>query len=128
MLTGLRYRGKLRKLEAISLKISMILYIARVFRSNFLDMNSFIKLRKPFGQTIIISIFIDVCTIEFRKKSLSRTYLLVWLTLKFKYHSSEDVDSVVSTENPDKNQDPICYRIISRFMLNGPCGAVNPKA
>jgi len=55
MLTGLRYRGKLRKLEAISLKISMILYIARVFRSNFLDMNSFIKLRKPFGQTIIIS-------------------------------------------------------------------------
>jgi hypothetical protein len=53
---------------------------------------------------------------------------LIWLALEFKYHSLEDVDSIVSVKISNKNQDPICYRIVSRFMLHGPRGVVNPKA
>ncbi|XP_034918726.1 uncharacterized protein [Populus alba] len=97
--------------------------IARVFHSKLIDMMSFIKSGKPFGRTIA-----DVCAVEFQKRGLPHTHLLVWLAPEFKFRSPEDVDSIISAEIPDKHQDPICYEIVSKFMMHGPCGAANPKA
>ncbi|KAJ6951656.1 hypothetical protein NC653_040948 [Populus alba x Populus x berolinensis] len=97
--------------------------IARVFHSKLIDMMSFIKSGKPFGRTIA-----DVCAVEFQKRGLPHTHLLVWLAPEFKFHSPEDVDSIISAEIPDRHQDPICYDIVSKFMMHGPCGAANPKA
>ena len=65
---------------------------------------------------------------EFQKRGLPHTHLLVWLAPEFKFRSPEDVDSIISAEIPDKHQDPICYEIVSKFMMHGPCGAANPKA
>ncbi|XP_073266985.1 uncharacterized protein [Populus alba] len=97
--------------------------IARVFHSKLIDMMSFIKSGKPFGRTIA-----DVCAVEFQKRGLPHTHLLVWLAPEFKFRSPEDVDSIISAEIPDKHQDPICFEIVSKFMMHGPCGAANPKA
>ena len=112
-------------------------------------MMSFIKSRKPFGRMITgISIsslslslslslyiyiyvcifYINVCVVEFQNRGLPYTNFLVWLAPEFKCHSAEDVDSIVSVEIPDKNQDPICYDRVSRFMMHGPSGGANPKA
>jgi hypothetical protein len=127
--------------------------IAKVFHSKLIDMISFIKSGKPFGRTIAgISfsflkfqvffypsanirfyfftciLFLDVCAVEFQKRGLPHTHLLVWLAPKFKFRSPEDVDSIISAEIPDKHQDPICFEIVSKFMMHGPCGAANPKA
>ncbi|XP_073265278.1 uncharacterized protein [Populus alba] len=66
--------------------------------------------------------------VEFQKRGLPHTHLLVWLAPEFKFRSPEDVDSIISAEIPDKHQDPICYEIVSKFMMHGPCGAANPKA
>jgi len=33
-----------------------------------------------------------------------------------------------AAEIPDKNQDPVCYEIVSKFMMHGPYSAANPKA
>ena len=114
-------------------------------------MMSFIKFGKHFGRTIAsISIlflkfqvffckqpvlllclhflFLDVCAVEFQKRDLPHTHLLVELAPEFKFHSLEDVDFVILAEILDKNQDPVCYEIVSKFMMHGRCGAANPKA
>ena len=65
---------------------------------------------------------------EFQKRGLPHTHLLVWLAPEFKFRSPEDVDSIISAEIPDKHQDPIFFEIVSKFMMHGPCGAANPKA
>jgi hypothetical protein len=54
--------------------------------------------------------------------------MLIWLHLNFKCRTTEDVDSIVSAEIPDKFTDPICYEIVSKFMIHGPCGLANPKS
>uniref|UniRef100_A0A6N2K990 Helitron helicase-like domain-containing protein n=1 Tax=Salix viminalis TaxID=40686 RepID=A0A6N2K990_SALVM len=40
----------------------------------------------------------------------------------------EDVDSIVSAEIPCKITDPICYNIVSKFMIHGPYGLPNQKS
>jgi hypothetical protein len=108
-------------------------------------MMSFIKSRKPFGRMItgiyiscLISfcvcvcvylhfIYINVCVVEFQKRGFPHTNFLVWLAPEFKCHSA-DVDSIVSAKILDKNQDPICYDRVLRFMMHGPSGGANPKA
>jgi len=54
--------------------------------------------------------------------------MLIWLHLNFKCRTTEDVDSIVSAEIPDKFTDPICYEIVSKFMIHGPCGLANLKS
>jgi len=66
--------------------------------------------------------------LNFQKKGLPHTHMLIWLHLNFKCRTTEDVDSIVSAEIPDKFTDPICYEIVSKFMIHGPCGLANPKS
>uniref|UniRef100_A0A6N2NFB7 ATP-dependent DNA helicase n=1 Tax=Salix viminalis TaxID=40686 RepID=A0A6N2NFB7_SALVM len=88
--------------------------ITRVFRTKLLDMLKFIKS--------------DVHSIEFQKRGLPHTHILVWLASKFKFRTSADIDSIVSAEIPDKNIDPLCHDIVCKFMLHGPCGVAKPGA
>jgi hypothetical protein len=70
----------------------------------------------------------DVCAIEFKKRGLPHTYILVWLASEFKCRSVDSVDSIISAEIPDKNVDPLCHDIVSKFMIHGPCGTAKPNA
>ena len=72
--------------------------------------------------------FVDVHAIEFQKRGLPHTHILVWLASDFKFKTSDDIDSVVSAEIPDKNIDPLCHEIVSKFMIHGPCGVARPSA
>ncbi|KAL9360066.1 hypothetical protein Peur_048189 [Populus x canadensis] len=74
------------------------------------------------------AILTHVCVVEFQKRGLPHTHLLVWLAPEFKFRSAGDVDSVILAGILDKNQDLVCYEIVSKFMMHGPCSAVNPKA
>uniref|UniRef100_A0A6N2KPV0 Helitron helicase-like domain-containing protein n=1 Tax=Salix viminalis TaxID=40686 RepID=A0A6N2KPV0_SALVM len=76
--------------------------VIRIFRAKVVDMIAYIKSGKPFGRTIADA--------------------------EFKCRSAEDVDSIVSAEIPNKNTDPICYDIVSKFMIHGPCGLPNQKS
>ena len=66
--------------------------------------------------------------LSFLKKGLQHTYILVWLVSKFKCRIADDVDSIVLTEIPDMNIDPLCHEIISKFMIHVPCNIVNLNA
>ena len=96
-------------------------------------MIKFIKSGVPFGKTIagntfitiyylhslickkiIIAFdnFVDVHAIEFQKRGLPHTHILIWLASEFKFKTSGDIDSIVSAEIPDRNIDPLCHEII----------------
>jgi hypothetical protein len=69
----------------------------------------------------------DVCAVEFQKRRLPHTHLLIWLDAEFKCRNIEDMDYIVSSEIPNKNDDPICYDIVLKFMMYEPCGLINQK-
>uniref|UniRef100_A0A6N2K468 Helitron helicase-like domain-containing protein n=1 Tax=Salix viminalis TaxID=40686 RepID=A0A6N2K468_SALVM len=97
--------------------------IARVFQYNLNDMISFIESWKPFGKTVV-----DVCVVEIQKRGLPHTHLLIWLASEYKFQTLDDVDSIISAKLLDKTDDPFCFEIVSKFMLQGPCGIASPKA
>jgi hypothetical protein len=68
----------------------------------------------------------DVCAVEFQKRWLPHTHL-IWLDAEFKCRNIKDMDYIVSSEIPNKNDDPICYDIVSKFMMYKPCGLINQK-
>uniref|UniRef100_A0A6N2ND49 Uncharacterized protein n=1 Tax=Salix viminalis TaxID=40686 RepID=A0A6N2ND49_SALVM len=64
---------------------------------------------------------------EFSKQSFliegSPIYTIIYLAAsEFKFKTSNDIDSVVSIEMLDKNIDPICHEVVSKFRIHGPCG------
>uniref|UniRef100_A0A6N2KR16 Uncharacterized protein n=1 Tax=Salix viminalis TaxID=40686 RepID=A0A6N2KR16_SALVM len=148
-----QYLGEMLRMQWLSARLTTLRQegkpdiVARVFQEKVIDMIAYIKLGKPFDRTIasayrfFILIIIhlisfsyffkflrskkDVCAVEFQKRGLPHTCLLIWLDAEFKCRSAEDVDSIVSAKNPSKNADSIFYDIISKFMIHGPYGLPN---
>lgn len=42
-----------------------------------------------------------------------------------KNHSADYVDTIISAEIPDINEDPDGYNAVKKFMMHGPCGQLN---
>ncbi|XP_028764312.1 uncharacterized protein LOC114722451 [Neltuma alba] len=42
--------------------------------------------------------------------------------------TAEDVDRIISTEIPDKDEDPVLFELVTNFMMHGPCGPSNRKS
>ncbi|KAL8095121.1 hypothetical protein AgCh_036542 [Apium graveolens] len=68
-----------------------------------------------------------VYTIEFQKWGLPHAHIVLWLCHGDKLMSSEEIDSIISAEIPDKDSDPIGYEAVGQFMMHGPCGEANPR-
>lgn len=64
-------------------------------------------------------------TIEWQKRGLPHVHLIVLLQDKVR---PNDIDTVISTELPDQQEDPVLYDIVRKNMIHGPCGRINPKA
>jgi hypothetical protein len=63
-----------------------------------------------------------------KKPSTYSHFGLACLASEFKCRSVDSVDSIISAEIPDKNVDPLCHDIVSKFMIHGPCGTAKPNA
>lgn len=68
-----------------------------------------------------------VYTIEFQKRGLPHVHLILWLK-KDKPLDADQIDSLISAQLPDSSTDPIGHEAVSRFMIHGPCGALNPSS
>ena len=66
--------------------------------------------------------------IEFQKRGLPHAHILIILDEDSKPRNSDDYDRIVSAELPDKTLYPAAYETVTKCMLHGPCGKLNPKS
>jgi hypothetical protein len=94
--------------------------LARVFRQKLIKLMHVINKGHVFGATRCW-----MYSIEWQKRGLPHAHILVWLTDKIK---ADQIDSVISAELPNPEQDPILSHVIQKNMIHGPCGTINPHA
>ena len=96
--------------------------VARIFN---LKKNAILKYIKSgaFG-----TVQAHIYTIEFQKRGLPHMHLLVFLERRHKLMTPEDVDSAICAEWPDPDEQPLLFETVSKCMVHGPCGALNPSA
>ncbi|CAN1298315.1 ATP-dependent DNA helicase pif1 [Linum perenne] len=76
----------------------------------------------------VFKTFADVEVVEFQKRGLPHVHMLIFLAEEDKLYSASDIDSVIQAEIPNKHLDPKCYEAVTKFMIHGPCGSLNPKS
>ena len=91
--------------------------LARVFRQKLIKLMNIITKSHVFGPTRCW-----MYSIEWQKRGLPHAHILIWLKDKIK---SDQIDSIISAELPDRQQDPHLFEIIVKNMIHGPCGAIN---
>ena len=69
-----------------------------------------------------------VYVIEFQKRGLPHCHILIILDQDSKLRDSNDIDSIISAEIPNANEDRYLYNIIKSCMMHGPCGVHNPNS
>jgi len=67
----------------------------------------------------------DMYTIEFQKRGLPYTHLLLFLHSDCKYPTIDDIDRVISAEIPCPKQEPQLYECVKDHMIHVSCGLAN---
>ena len=94
--------------------------LARVFKQKLIKLMNIVTKSHVFGPTRCW-----MYSVEWQKRGLPHAHILIWLKDKIK---SDEIDSVISAELPDPQQDPRLFKIIVQSMIHGPCGSINPKS
>jgi hypothetical protein len=68
-----------------------------------------------------------VYTIEFQKRGLPHVHLILWLK-KDKPLEVDKIDALISAQLPDPTTDIIGFEAVSRLMIHGPCGPLQPSS
>ncbi|KAL3651616.1 hypothetical protein CASFOL_004618 [Castilleja foliolosa] len=97
--------------------------IARVFRVKVHQFIRFMRSEKMFGEIVA-----DLYTIEFQKRGLPHCHTLIWVAPPYKVRDAADVDKYISAEIPDPMVDPELHKIVTDFMIHGPCGLAGPTS
>ena len=97
--------------------------ISRVFKVKLMHLIDDVKKNKHFGEIIAL-----IYMIEFQKRGLPHVHYLVWLHSNDKPRTPSDIDLIISAELPCIETDLDAYNVVSKFMIHGPCGSVNPKS
>ena len=79
--------------------------------------------RKNFG-TVVGKVWV----VEFQKRGLSHSHILIILDEAFKLCTTQDINSAVSAKIPDPAIHPDAYETVTRCLVHGPCGIDNPNA
>ncbi|KAL3616054.1 hypothetical protein CASFOL_040348 [Castilleja foliolosa] len=69
---------------------------------------------------------IHLYTIEFQKRGLPHCHSLIWVTTPYKIHDAASVDRYVTAEIPDPSVQPVLHKVITDYMIHGPCGLARP--
>ncbi|KIH43604.1 hypothetical protein ANCDUO_26385 [Ancylostoma duodenale] len=63
--------------------------------------------------------------VEWQKRGLPHAHIITWL--KDMIHPTQ-IDSIISAEILNPGQDPGLFEIITKNMIHGPCGPLNPNS
>ena len=95
--------------------------MARVFKMKLKELLHDLTKQNVLGKTVG-----HTYVIEFQKRGLPHAHILLILQRADKFLTSDDYDSVVCAEIPNPVTCPDLYNIITRQMMHGPCGHLNP--
>ncbi|GJW48610.1 hypothetical protein Tco_0080256 [Tanacetum coccineum] len=95
--------------------------MSRVFKMKLDQLMKDLKDLRLFGRTQAV-----VYTVEFQKRGLPHAHICLFLHKDDKVPSVDQIDKYISAEIPDKNEDPDLYKLVSDFMMHGPCGEDDP--
>nr|XP_042913138.1 uncharacterized protein LOC122273141 [Parasteatoda tepidariorum] len=91
--------------------------IVRVFKMKLSELLDDLIKRNIFG---IVTSYIYV--IEFQKRGLPHSHILLTLDSSSKIRSKDDIDRFVRAELPNVNINQRLFEIVTRCMVHGPCG------
>ncbi|GJV77616.1 ATP-dependent DNA helicase PIF1 [Tanacetum coccineum] len=63
-----------------------------------------------------------VYVIEIQKQGLPHAHILLWLEENCKCKTPSEIDDIISAEMPSPTNDPDGYKVVTNYMLHGPCG------
>ncbi|XP_074323863.1 uncharacterized protein LOC141660775 [Apium graveolens] len=93
--------------------------VARVFKMKVYQLMDMIKKKNCFGRCIGA-----MHVIEFQKRGLPNTHILIWLHPDDRPKTTEQIDKMVSAEIPDPEIDPVGYNVVNNYMIHGPYGII----
>jgi hypothetical protein len=67
-------------------------------------------------------------TIEFQKRGLPHVHIIFWVSTDTSQPTPTLIDSVITAEIPDPQQDHLGYTLVAEHMIHGPCGPNNMNA
>ena len=94
--------------------------VARVFAAKLKQLIHDLHEGQFFGKVIG-----RVHVIEFQKRGLPHAHVLFILDDEEALHNCDDYDSMVCAEIPDEKTQSDLFRIVTNFMMHGPCGALD---
>lgn len=77
---------------------------------------------------VLSTVFQGMYTIEFQKRGFPHAHVLLWLNGSDKLVTTDDISRHISAELPDPLLYPNLSRVVSNFMIHGPCGTANTKS
>ncbi|GJT64223.1 ATP-dependent DNA helicase PIF1-like protein [Tanacetum coccineum] len=66
--------------------------------------------------------FTVIYVIEFPKRGLPHVHILLWLEEHCKCSNPSEIDDIILAKIPCQAEDPEGYKLVTEFMLHGPCG------
>jgi hypothetical protein len=96
---------------------------ARVMRLKLAALIRQIRKELIFGKPIA---YIHV--IEFQKRGLPHAHILITLAREDKIVCCDDIDNIVCAELPNQLTHPRLFEIVTKCMIHGPCGQLNPHS
>ncbi|XP_019199145.1 PREDICTED: uncharacterized protein LOC109192894 [Ipomoea nil] len=97
--------------------------VCRVFKMKLDCLIKEIKNGKLFGPVRAV-----IYTIEFQKRGLPHAHILLFLQGTSCFANPAFMDTIISTEIPDKLIDIEYYKAVKEFMLHGPCGVARSNS
>jgi hypothetical protein len=67
-------------------------------------------------------------TIGFQKRGLPHVHIIFWVSTDTSQPTPTLIDSVITAEILDPQQDPLGYTLVAEHMIHGPCGPNNMNA
>ena len=96
--------------------------MARVFRLKLKEL-----LKDLLDEHVLGRVKAYTYVVEFQKRGLPHVHLLLIMDSADKLKTARDIDRVVSAELPCAQTQGPLRDLVERFMLHGPCGALNPN-
>ncbi|XP_077237222.1 uncharacterized protein LOC143878892 [Tasmannia lanceolata] len=97
--------------------------VARVFNIKKKQLINDLRKKNHFGRVVA-----DIHVVEFQKRGLPHVHILLTLANEDQIVTAEQIDNFISAELPDKTVEPQLFEIVSKTMIHGPCGLMNPKS